>query len=201
MGFIMLGTLRSILRIFWRCARGLRQNEMTDTGFDAEEKAAIVAEWKRLHAEPPPFNPRPVGCAVFLLAGALLLLIPQLSRWLGVALPSWMSMVSAVLVLLLVVGFFCGVFLGSGVYGRAVERARESLEWLASHPGLIDAAARRRHAVSLIANAVVSDGPTSSNTIDIAEATVKLGANLQYVVAVERVLAAEKLSAVYFGEA
>ena len=76
-----------------------------------------------------------------------------------------------------------------------------SLEWLASHPGLIDAAARRRHAVSLIANTVVSDGPTSSNTIDIAEAKVKLGVNLQYVVTVERVLATEKLAYVYFGEA
>jgi hypothetical protein len=30
---------------------------------DPEERAAIVAEWKRLAAEPPPTNPRPYGRA------------------------------------------------------------------------------------------------------------------------------------------
>ena len=42
---------------------------------------------------------------------------------------------------------------------------------------------------------------TMSGTIDVVEAKVKLGRNLQYVVAVERALAEEKLSEVYFGKA
>jgi hypothetical protein len=172
---------------------------MSEVEFNPEEQAAIVAEWRRLAAEPPPFNPRPMGCVVFLAAGALLALLVPLSNWLGK--PPWVKVVGAILGVFLLIGFFCGVFLGSGVYGRAYARASESLEWLANNPGLIDADARRRHAVTLIANAVVSDGPTSSNTVDIAEAKIKLGENLHYVVAVERVLAAENLSNVYFGAA
>jgi hypothetical protein len=124
-----------------------------------------------------------------------------LPKWFGWTLPQPFGKILFVaLVIALGGGFFIGVFVGSGVYGRAASRARESLEWLASHPGLIDAATRRRHAVSLIANAVVSEGPTTSDTIDIAEARMKLGMNFQYVVTVERVLVAEKLSGVYFGE-
>ena len=51
---------------------------------DAEEKASIVAEWQRLMGEPPLLNPRPYGCLVFLVAGFLLLLIPWISKRLGV---------------------------------------------------------------------------------------------------------------------
>jgi hypothetical protein len=169
--------------------------------FDANEKAAIVAAWKQLAAEPPPFNPRPVGSLTFLVAGALLLLLPQLSKWTGWKLPEPIGQAVFIgLLVILAAGFFCGVFLGSGVVGRVQARAEASLEWLASHPGDADADARRRHTVSLIANTMASDGPTSSHTIDIAASKQKLGANLQYVVAVERVLVLEKLSYAHFGE-
>jgi hypothetical protein len=175
---------------------------MTGMDFDAVEKAAVVAVWRTLTAEPPPANPRPYGCLTFLVAAALLVLLPQLPKWFGWALPQpFGQILFVILVIALVGGFFVGVFVGSGVYGRARYRASESLEWLASHPGLIDVALRRKHAVSLIANAVVSDGPTTVGTVDIAEAKVKLGTNLQYVVAVERVLVAENLTGVHFGDA
>ena len=168
---------------------------------DAEEKAAIVAEWRRLAAEPPPFNPRPYGCLVFLVAGALLLLIPYFSKWLGRTLPEpWGMVVSAVLVLVLVVGFFCGVFVVSGVYGRAYSRANVSLGWLSSHASPTEAAERRRHAVALIFNALVSDGPSSSSTVTAAQARERLGANLPYVLAVERELVAQKLTSVWLAE-
>ena len=175
---------------------------MNENELDAAEKTAIVAEWRWLAAEPPPFNPRACGCLTFLLAGALLLLLPQLPKWIGWTLPQPLGQILfVVLVIALAGGFFVGIFVGSGVYGRAYRRAHESVEWLATHPGLIDPAARRRHAVSLIFNVVVSDGPTTSATVDVNEARAKLGTNLQYVVAVERVLVAENLSGEYFGNA
>jgi hypothetical protein len=48
-----------------------------------------------------------------------------------------------------------------------------------------------RHAVELIAHAWVSDGPTLSAAVDLVQARQRLGTNLDYVVAVERVLAQE----------
>ena len=56
-----------------------------------EERAAILAEWDRLRAEPiPPPPPRqPYGCATLLIAVALFLLVQQLPRLTGWALPSW----------------------------------------------------------------------------------------------------------------
>ncbi len=170
--------------------------------FDAEARAAIIAEWHRQQAEPepPPGDPRPLGCITFLLAAVLLLVLPQLPRF-GVTLPPLLAQILFwLLVVVLAGGFFIGIFVGSGRYGQACQYAQESLEWLASHPGLTDPDARRRHAVSLIRHSVVRDGPTTSDTIDAGEAKAKLGRNLQYVVAVERVLASENLSEVYFGE-
>ena len=105
--------------------------------------------------------------------------------------------VGAILMLALVVGFFCGVFVGSGVYGRAHGRTTASLDWLSSHAGLAEVTKRRRHAVSLIFNAVVSDGPTLSSTVTAAQARERLGANLPYVLAVEHELVAQKLTSVW----
>jgi hypothetical protein len=174
---------------------------MAEIEFDAQEKAAILAEGRRLVAEPPPFNPRPYGCLTFVVAAMLLVLLPQLSKWFGWMLPQpFGKIVVGVLAVALVSGLVVGIFLGSGVYGRAASRASASLEWLANPPNVTDPDARRRHAVTLVLNAVVSDGPTTTGTLAIDEARIKLGKNLQYVVAVERVLAAENLSYVHFGE-
>ncbi len=171
----------------------------TEIEFDAEEEAAIIAELQRLRAEPPPVNPRPYGCLTFVVAAALLLLVPQLPKWFGWNLPQpVVQILFWLLVVALAGGFLIGVFVGSGVYARALHRASESLEWLASHPGLTDPVARR-HAVTLIDSVIVSDGPTTSSTIDIDQAKKKLGANLQYVIAVERVLVAENIAYVQFG--
>jgi hypothetical protein len=173
---------------------------MAEMEFDAQEKAAILAEGRRLLAERPPFNPRPYGCLTFVVAAMLLVALPQLSKGLGWMLPQpFGKIVVGVLVVALVGGLFAGIFLGSGVYGRAASRASASLEWLAHPPGVTDPDARRRHAVTLVLNAMVTDGPTTTGTLAIDEARAKLGENLQYVVAVERVLAAENLSYGHFG--
>jgi len=156
--------------------------------FDSEERAAIVAEWRRLAAEPPPFNPRPYGCATLIMAVAVLLLLPAV----GLKLPQpWGLILLVVLGLVAAGGFFVGVFVGSGVYGRASTRANAALDWLSGNAASSDAEARRQHAVALLFNAVVSDGPTTSSTIDFAQARERLGAGLPYVVAVERTLCAE----------
>ena len=163
------------------------------------ERAAIVAEWKRLAAEPPPTNPRPYGCATFLLAGALFLGLPPFFKVLGWDLPEPLRLIiMAALVLALAGGFVVGVFFGSGVYGRAVVRARTALDWLAANPDSPDAEARRANAVALIHYTVVWEGPTVATALDLAEARSRLGAALPYVLAVERVLAEDlKVQAVW----
>jgi len=167
--------------------------------FDAGERAAIVAEWKRLAAEPPPENPRPYGCATFLVAAVLLPVLPKLLDAIGLKLPQPLGpILFVILVLALAGGFFVGVFVGSGVYGRAHARAQEALSWLAANPDSPDAAARRRHAVALLFNTVVWDGPTVSTTIDPGQSRERLGASLPYVLAVERVLTSElKVAAIF----
>src|SRR5262245_57197574 len=91
---------------------------------DEEEKAAIIAALRSVRAEPPPFNPRPYGCLTFLVAAALLVLLPQLPKWFGWALPQpFGQVIFVVLVIALAGGFFVGTFIGSGVYARAHSRA------------------------------------------------------------------------------
>lgn len=155
--------------------------------FTIEKRAVIVSEWRRLAAERPPFNPRPYGCLTVIAGIVLFLAIPQL----GIKLPPpWGTVLAGVLGLAILAGAFVGVFVGSGIHGRATLRAEGALAALAADPAPEDGA-RLRHAVNLIAHAVVSDGPTTSNAIDLDAAKQRLGANLDYVMAVERVLAAE----------
>ena len=155
--------------------------------FTVEQRDAIVAEWRRIAAEPPPLNPRPYGCLTVIVSIALFVLLPLT----GIKPPPpWGTVLLVVFGLALAGGLFVGVFVGSGVHGRAALRAMAALDALAADPAP-DEAARLRHAVALIAHAEVSDGPTTSGTIDIAAAKQRLGANLDYVVAVEQVLAEE----------
>jgi hypothetical protein len=155
--------------------------------FNAGQRAAIIAEWRRITAEPPPFNPRPYGCLTVIAGIVLFLLIPQLGFRLP---PPWGTVLAAALGLAILAGALVGVFVGSGVHGRAAQRAETALASLTADPAPDDLA-RLRHAVSLIAHAVVSDGPTTANTIDLEAARQRLGAHLEYVLAVEGVLAAE----------
>jgi hypothetical protein len=167
------------------------------SGFTIAQRDIIVAEWKRITAEPPPFNPRPYGCLTVIAGLALFLLIPQLGFRLP---PPWGTVLAAALGLAILAGAFVGVFVGSGVHGRAAQRAEAALAALTADPAPDDAA-RLRHAVGLIAHAVVSDGPTTANTIDLEAARQRLGANLDYVLAVEGVLAAEIGPIHVFGKA
>lgn len=155
--------------------------------FSPGQREAIVAEWRRIAAEPPPRNPRPYGCLTVIVTIALFMLLPLTGLKPP---PPWSTVLLVVLGLALAGGLFVGVFVGSGIHGRAALRASAALDALASDPAP-DEAARRKQAVALIAHAVVSDGPTTSGTIDITAAKQRLGANLTYVIAVEQVLAEE----------
>lgn len=164
--------------------------------FTPEQRAAIVAEFRRIMAEPPPFNPRPYGCLTAIAGIVLFLLVPQL----GIRPPPpWGTVLVALFGVMILGGAVVGVLLGSGVHGRAATRAGAALEALASDVAVEDAA-RMRHAVALIAHATVSDGPTTLVAIDPAQARRRLGAGLDYVIAVEDVLARELGAQRVFGE-
>lgn len=168
---------------------------------EAAERAAIIAEWERLRAEPRPPAPPPYGCATFLVAAALLLIVPQLLKLAGWELPRPLELVAlVVLALAMAGGLFVSIFVGSGIFGRASNRANAAIDWLEANPGLGDPEERRRQAVTLLFNAVVSDGPTTSGTLDSDRARERLGANLPYVLAVERALVEERGLWVVFGE-
>lgn len=154
-----------------------------------EERAEILAEWKRVCAEPRPKPRQPWGCATFLIAAALFLAVPQLP------LPPWLqTMLRWILGLAIVLGLFLQFALVSSKYSHDSQRAREAIDWLAANQDTTDAAARRRHAAALLRYAITDDdGPATSETFDPDEARKRLGAHLPYVLAVERLLVEEKL--------
>lgn len=158
-----------------------------ETTLTPEERAEILAEWKRLAAEPRPKPRQPWGCATFFVATLLFLVVRQLP------LPPWLQATLLwILGLAIAGGFFFGVFVGSGKFAHDSARANESIDWLAANPDPGDTAARRRHAVTMLFYSSISDdGPTTSSTFDPGEARKRLGPNLPYVLAVERALAAD----------
>jgi hypothetical protein len=152
-----------------------------------EEREAILAEWRRLAAEPRPKPRPPWGCATFLLATLLFMIVRQ------TPMPSWLqTTLSWVLGILIAFGLLAAFLLGSGRFAHDAARANASIDWLAANPGTADAVARRRHAVALLFFSVTTDdGPSSSGTFDPDEARKRLGAHLPYVLAAGDVLAEE----------
>ena len=165
---------------------------------DADERAAIIAEAQRLRAEPPSTDRRSIGCLTVLGTGFLLLLVPPLSKRLG-----WPPLISDILFWVLILpfafGLFAAVFLTTSRYSRASALVHDALAWFASHPGVRDAEARR-HAVALVCYRAINDNGGLATVVGVDEAKLKLGENLQYVIAVERVLAGENSAEVYFGK-
>lgn len=155
--------------------------------FTPAQRAAMVAQWQRIAEEAPPFNPRPYGCLTVIAGMALFFLIPQL----GFKLPQpWGQVLGWGLAILMLAGAAVGIFFGSGVHGRAAQRAQKALDALVAE-AIPENDLRLHHAVELIAYAVVSDGPTTASVLDIDAAKQQLGTRLDYVIAVERVLSTE----------
>ena len=161
---------------------------VTELQHDPAERGEILAEWDRLIAEPRPTPRQPYGCATFLISTCLFLAVQQTS-----SLPSWLRFaLLTILGLAIAGGLFFQFALASSKYHYDSARARESIEWLAANPATSDAAARRRHTVTMLRYSETSDdGPTTSGTFDVAQARERLGAHLPYVIAVERALIAE----------
>jgi hypothetical protein len=174
----------------------------TDGAPESAERAAILAEWDRLQAEPRPAARPPYGCATVLAAGALLLLVHRIPPLAGWELPPTLRFaLPALLAVVLAGGLFFALFAGSGRFAHDSLRAQTAIEWLAANQSAGDPEERRRHAVTLLFFAVTTDdGPTTSATFDPARARDRLGASLPYVLAAERLLAAERGLWPVFGE-
>jgi hypothetical protein len=156
---------------------------------DAAERIAIVAEWKRLAAEPIPSNQKPVGCAVAILAVVVWLASPYVLKFVGSPLLDAIVLGACAVALLwgLVVGFFTGGKGTQHVYGRLEEAQR----WFEEHRDGGDAAGRMKAAVALVHFAHFSDGPSTSILLEVAAARGRLGESAGYVEQVERTLIEE----------
>lgn len=155
------------------------------------DRAAILEDWKVEAARPVPPDTSQIGCVVAILAVAAAAGLPPLLRALGVTLSAGAG---AVLLGTFGVVFAWGVL--RGVTGRSKsskvvgDRAAEALGRLTTHPDDRGPEARRA-AVALIANAFLSNGPSTVAVFDFAAARERLGAALPFVIEVEQVLLQE----------
>lgn len=156
---------------------------------DAAERAAIVAEWKRLAAEPIPPNQKPVGCAVAIVAVALLIFSPYALNVVGSTLLTGIVLGACAVALLwgLVVGLFTG---GKGAQ-HVYRKLEEAQAWFEQHRDGGDPAERMKAAVALVHFPHFSDGPSMDMLLDLAAARRRLGESAAYVEEVERVLIEE----------
>lgn len=170
--------------------------------FDAPERLALIAEWKRQAAEPLPPNLSQAGCLAMLAAVVLFAAIPPLTRALKVTLPPAASAALIVLVVVLLLGgLVMSQFGGTRGRQKVWNQSEAALTWLAAHGAGGAADQRRRAAVTVLLRAYHSDGPTTSAMLDVEAARTRLGAALPYVMDVERALIEElKIYPVFTGE-
>lgn len=156
---------------------------------DAAERAAIVAEWQRLVAEPIPPDSKPVGCVVAIVAVVVFFAAPSVLKLIGSRILDTIVMVvcGAALVWGLVVGLLTG---GKGAQ-HVYRRLEDAQRWFEAHREGGDTAERRAAAVALVHFAFFSDGPSMSSMLDVAAARRRIGDALGYVEEVERVLIEE----------
>lgn len=170
--------------------------------FDATERLALIAEWKRQATEPLPPNLSQVGCLAMLVAVVLFIAIPPLTRALKLTLPPIVSAALVVVtVALLLGGLVMSQFGGTRGRQKVWNQSEAALAWLATHGAGGEPDGRRRAAVTVLLRAYHSDGPTTSAMLDVEAARTRLGAALPYVMDVERALIEElKIYAVFTGE-
>jgi hypothetical protein len=156
---------------------------------DADERIAIVAESKRLAAEPIPPNQKPVGCVVAILAVVVLIFSPYALKLVGSKLLDAIVLGACALALLwgLVVGFLTGGKGAQHVYSKLEVAQR----WFEEHRQGGDPVERMKVAVALVHFAHFSDGPSESMLLDTAAARGRIGEPTAYVEEVERVLIEE----------
>jgi hypothetical protein len=142
-----------------------------------------------IRAAPPPRDFGGAGCAVSVLALALLLGFPALGRKLAVGTGTATTVLVAGGVLL-IVGIVLRLTAGGFVRGHAIAAAEAALRVLEAGEG--DRETQLRAATLLLCHAFATYGPTTSEAFDFAAARARVGARLELVTAVEAFLLAEK---------
>lgn len=156
------------------------------------ERAALVSDWKRLQAEPPPPDRRSIGCMSVVIAVALGAAGPPFARFAGIDAPPPVKLgLGIALGLIVVAGLIVALFMGSGRFARDLQRAEQAIHWLAANGVAGDPEERRKQTVSLLLHAYCTDGPSTVNTIDFGKARERLGDALPHVLAAERALRAD----------
>jgi hypothetical protein len=154
---------------------------------DTGERLELLAEWDRQKREKKPDSLEGYGCLMMLIGAVMIFALPKLVSLLGIALPQAVRSVLLAFFVLLVVG---GLILRSvrfrGGPLDVVDRAVATL----GAPDLTPEA-RRRETVALLMNAETG-GQRSSPVYDPAVIRPKLGAAIDYVLAAQEVLYAEK---------
>ncbi len=157
------------------------------TALSEEEGRAVLRALAEIRAEPPPRDPRSLGCIGALLAiGGLVAL-----RWIAPALGlgtglTWF--VAVALAVILLVGGFLGFFGGGFVSGKIQGEVEEALTLLEEHYHDAPRDDIRMAAVRILWHAQVMLGPVSTSTYETNAAAVQLGEALPYVQDVERFL-------------
>jgi hypothetical protein len=152
------------------------------------ERAAVLAEYDRLAAEPVKPNYSSSGCGLMVLATVLFVVVPKLMP----GMPRWGVIATLVFVIALILAGIVVYVFGGGGYARTKQRIDAALAVLSSRFGMATAEEKRNAAVMLIYGAVYSDSPGMSSTFDFDAARAQLGRALPYVEQVERLLIAER---------
>ena len=149
------------------------------------ERLVVRETLRELREAPAPRNLAGVGCVMALPAFVVLLVFPMVGRWLGVdAGQAKLVLIPAGLILLvgLLLWFTAGGF-ARGHVTAAAEAALRTLE-----AGDDDADVLLRAATLLLLNAYATYGPSTTEAFDFGAARRRLGARLDLVLAVERLL-------------
>jgi len=156
----------------------------------SDEDLLVIREaLAEINASPPPRDFGGAGCAISVLALALLLTFPALGRKLAVGTGTATTVLVAGGVLL-TVGIVLRLSAGGFVRGHAIAAAEAALRSLEAGEG--DRETQLRAATLLLRHAFATYGPTTSEAFDFAAARTRLGARLELVTAVETFLLEEK---------
>ncbi|MGH9579382.1 MAG: hypothetical protein ACRD2R_00185 [Terriglobales bacterium] len=168
----------------------------SENQLDSAERQALAREYDRIASQPRTVNYGPVGCVVALLAAVLLLVIPVLARKFFPQPPAALVWIirglGALLALTVLGGLAVGLFGGGRGESKSRQLAEDAMDWLARNHSSAPLAERRRFAVTILFHAYYSGGPYTVTTFASADARLRLGDALPYVLAVERALRRER---------
>ena len=155
--------------------------------WDADEKRRVLRDLQELRAEPPPKDPRSVGCIVAMIALVALVFLPVIARATELGTGALLALGGG-LGLVTLVGVVVGVFGGGFVAGSVAARVEEAISDLIAEFPNGDPDAVRRAAIRILDGSTVSTGPTTVGTFERDEVAARLGDALPHVKRIERFL-------------